>query len=129
MKTQRVVNTTNKWSKAIGYSRAVKRGPLITVSGTTASTPEGALHAGDPEKQTQVVLERIGAALQELGASFEDVVETVIYMRRMSDWQAIGRAHAAVFGEILPTTTMVEISDLIHPDLLVEIKALAVVGN
>jgi enamine deaminase RidA (YjgF/YER057c/UK114 family) len=112
--------------EAIGYSRAVRAGDLIFVAGTTAAGPErGALHPGDAGKQTELILERIGAALRKLGASLEDVVETRIYVTDMSLWPAVGQAHGAVFKDIRPASTLVEVGQLIFPDLLVEISAIA----
>ncbi|HET6238099.1 MAG TPA: RidA family protein [Acetobacteraceae bacterium] len=110
----------------IGYSRAVRAGDLVFVAGTTATSPDGgALHPGDAGKQTEVILERIGAALRELGASMEDVVETRIYVTDMSLWPAVGAAHGAVFKDIRPASTLVQVGPLIFPGLLVEISAIA----
>jgi enamine deaminase RidA (YjgF/YER057c/UK114 family) len=110
----------------IGFSRAVRAGDLVFVAGTTATSPDGgALHPGDAGKQTEVILERIGAALRELGASMEDVVETRIYVTDMSLWPAVGAAHGAVFKDIRPASTLVQVGPLIFPGLLVEISAIA----
>ncbi|WP_031248290.1 RidA family protein [Mesorhizobium sp. LNHC229A00] len=128
MKRQKVT-VTNKWGAAIGYSRAVRAGNIIVVSGTSASGPDGALHPGDAERQTIVVLERIGAALRELNASIEDVVETRIFLRNMSDWEAVAKAHGSVFGDIRPATTMVQAGALIDDGLLVEIAATAILAS
>ena len=109
----------------IGYSRAVRAGNLVFVAGTTASTPDGGtLHQGDAGKQTEVILERIGAALRELGAGLEHVVETRIYNRHRAVAGG-GQAHSAVFKDIRPASTLVEVSALIFPGLLVEISAIA----
>jgi enamine deaminase RidA (YjgF/YER057c/UK114 family) len=122
-----LVATENPWGDIVGYSRAVRIGELIMVSGTTASGPDGrALHPGEAALQTRVILERIGAALAKLGASLEDVVETRVYVCDIDQWEAVGREHGAVFGAIRPATTMVEVSRLIAPDLVVEISATAV---
>jgi enamine deaminase RidA (YjgF/YER057c/UK114 family) len=124
------VPTANPWGDIVGYSRAVRVANMIFVSGTTASGPEGqALHPADPAAQTQLILERIEAALAKLGGSLKDVVETRIYVCDIGQWDAIGRAHGAVFADIRPATTMVEVSRLISPDLLVEISATAVVDT
>ena len=123
------VDVKNSWGAAIGYSRAVRAGNIIVVSGTSASGPDGTLHPGDAERQTHVVLERIGAALRELDASMDDVVETRIFLRNMSDWEAVGRAHGAIFGDIRPATTMVQAGALIDDSLLVEIAATAVLAG
>jgi enamine deaminase RidA (YjgF/YER057c/UK114 family) len=124
------VPTGNPWGDIVGYSRAVRVGNLVFVSGTTASGPEGqALHPGEPGPQTRLILDRIDAALAKLGASLKDVVETRIYMRDIAQWEAVGRVHGEVFADIRPATTMVEVSQLITPDLLVEISAMAVVDG
>ena len=123
------VPTANPWGDIIGYSRAVRTGDLVVVSGTTASGPDGrALHVGDPGGQTRLILERIEAALLRLGASLRDVVETRIYICDIAQWEAVGRVHGEVFADIRPATTMVEVSRLIAPDLSVEISAMAVVA-
>jgi enamine deaminase RidA (YjgF/YER057c/UK114 family) len=125
-----LVATGNPWGDIVGYSRAVRIGGLIVVSGTTASGPDGgALHPGEAGPQTRVILERIGAALEKLGASLKDVVETRIYVCDIDQWEAVGREHGAVFGAIRPATTMVEVSRLIAPDLVVEISATAVLDT
>lgn len=124
------VPTGNPWGDIVGYSRAVRVGNLVFVSGTTASGPEGqALHPGEPGPQTRLILDRIDAALAKLGASLKDVVETRIYVRDMGQWEAVGRVHGEVFADIRPATTMVEVSQLISSDLLVEISAMAVVDG
>ena len=124
------VPTGNPWGDIVGYSRAVRVGNLVFVSGTTASGPEGqALHPGEPGPQTRLILDRIDAALAKLGASLKDVVETRIYVRDIAQWDAVGRVHGEVFADIRPATTMVEVSQLITSDLLVEISAMAVVDG
>jgi len=128
MKRQKV-EVTNNWGAAIGYSRAVRAGNTIVVSGTSASGPNGALHPGDAEGQTMVILERIGAALRQLDASIGDVVETRIFLRNMGDWEAVGRAHGTVFADIRPATTMVQAGALIDDSLLVEIAATAILAS
>jgi enamine deaminase RidA (YjgF/YER057c/UK114 family) len=123
-----LVATGNLWGDIVGYSRAVRVGELIMVSGTTASSADGqALHPGEAGPQTRVILERIAAALAKLGASLEDVVETRVYVCDIDQWEAVGREHGAVFGAIKPATTMVEVSRLIAPGLVVEISATAVI--
>lgn len=121
------VSTGGKWEPIIGYSRAVRVGPFIAVSGSTAMTPEGIVGKGDAYTQTVQVLKTIVTALEQAGAKPEHVVRTRIYMTRMADWQDIGRAHGEVFGSIRPASTMVEVSALIDPDMLVEIEADAIV--
>lgn len=116
----------SSWGETIGYSRAIRAGDLVFVSGTTASGPDGkALHPGDAGAQARLVLERILAAARELGAEAEHFVETRIYLTDMSAWQEVGRAHGEVFRDVRPAATMVEVGPLISPDLLVEISAIA----
>lgn len=124
-----LVPTGNAWGDIVGYSRAVRAGNLIVVAGTTASGPDGqALHPGDSGAQTRIILERIEAALAKLGSSLDQVVETRIYVCDITQWEAVGRAHGAVFATIRPATTMVEVSRLITPGMMVEISATAVAG-
>jgi enamine deaminase RidA (YjgF/YER057c/UK114 family) len=121
------VAVDNKWGDIVGYSRAVRVGDLIVVSGTTAAAADGAaLYPGDAGAQARVILERIDAALAQLGASLKDVVATCIYVCDIDQWEAVGRAHGAAFGDIRPTTTLLEVSRLIAPGLVVEISATAV---
>lgn len=109
-----------------GLSRAIRAGNLIFVSGTTASGPNGtALHPGDAYEQTKLVLKRIEAALNELGAGLEDVVETRTYITDMTLCHVAGRAHGEIFREIRPASATVQIGPLLHPDLVVEITAMA----
>ncbi|MDP9011140.1 MAG: RidA family protein [Pseudomonadota bacterium] len=124
------VPTANPWGDIVGYSRAVRVGQLVFVSGTTATGPEGqALHPGEPGPQARLILERIEAALVKLGASLKDVVETRIYVSDIAQWEAVGRVHGEVFADVRPATTLVEVNALISPDLLVEISATAVVDS
>lgn len=114
------ISSGSTWEPIIGYSRAVVAGPYVEVSGTTA--PE----AGDtPEAQTKAALEKIRAALQQAGVGFADVVRTRMFVTDIARWQEYGKAHGEVFGEIRPATTMVEVSALIDPAILVEIEATA----
>jgi enamine deaminase RidA (YjgF/YER057c/UK114 family) len=122
------VSTGGPWEGKIGYSRAVRVGAHVSVSGSTAMTPSGLIGKGDPYAQTIQTLKTIEAALQQAGASLGDVVRTRIYMANIDQWQEVGRAHGEIFGAIRPATTMVEVKRLIDPDMLVEIEADAVVA-
>ncbi len=120
------ISTGGPWEAKIGYSRAVRVGQSVHVSGSTAMTPSGLVGKGDPYEQTIQTLRTIEAALMQAGASLSDVVRTRIYMANIDQWQEVGRAHGEIFGHIRPATTMVEVKRLIDPDMLVEIEADAV---
>lgn len=116
------------WEPVVGYSRAVRVGNVVEVAGTTAQDGATVSGGADVYLQTKRVLEKIGEALAAAGASFQDVVRTRMFVTDISQWQAVGRAHGEVFGDIRPVTTMVEVKALIDPRLLVEMEATAIIA-
>lgn len=128
MMQRQLVSSETVWEPVVGYSRAVRVGPFVSVAGTTAATPEGrAVGGNDIGEQTREALRRIQAALQQASAELEHVVRTRMYVTDFSRWPEVGQAHGDVFRSIRPATSIVEVSRLIEPTLLVEIEADAIV--
>lgn len=124
------VSSDTEWERRVGYSRAVRAGSHVHVSGTTATDEAGdVVGEGDPYAQARRALENVERALERTDASLDDVVRTRIFTTDIREWEAIGDAHAEAFGDVRPATSMVEVRRLVSPELLVEIEAVAITAD
>lgn len=129
MNKRKNISSGVKYEEMVGYSRAVKIGNFVEVSGTTALSDGQVVGVGSALEQTRFVLQKITKALQDAGCELSNVVRTRIFVTDIDQWESVGKAHQEFFGDIRPATTMVEVSRLIHPSLLVEIEATAICEN
>jgi enamine deaminase RidA (YjgF/YER057c/UK114 family) len=124
-----LVSSGSPYEPIVGFSRAVRVGNIVSVSGTTAGSSGKPVAVGDPEAQTRAILDTIAKALADAGASLKDVVRTRVYLVDMAHFDAVGRVHGEVFGDIRPANTTLEVSAFVNPDYLVEIEADAVISG
>lgn len=122
------ISSGAKWEDIVGYSRAVRIGNQLEISGTVAVNEQGVVGKGDAYAQTKFILEKIEGVLRQAGFTLEDVVRTRMYVTDISRWEEIGKAHGEFFGKIKPATSMIQVSAFIEPDYLVEIEVTAVKG-
>ena len=126
--TRQNISSGSVWEPVVGYSRAVRAGAFVFVAGTTASSPDGAVGGTDAAAQAREIFVRIGAALQQAGASFDEVVRSRVYLTDIADFDAVGAVHGEIFGAIRPALVAVAVGALAAPDLLVEIELDAIIG-
>ena len=129
MKKRQLIASGAKWEDMVGYSRAVRIGNVIEVSGTTAVENDRIVHVDDAYRQTRYVIQKIEKALKEAGAGLEDVIRTRMFVTDISLWEEYGKAHGEFFKEIKPATSMVEVEALIHPDMMLEMEATAILSD
>jgi|AntAceMinimDraft_12_1070368.scaffolds.fasta_scaffold02544_6 enamine deaminase RidA (YjgF/YER057c/UK114 family) len=128
--TRSTVANAAPWGSSMVYSRAVRVGSTIEVSGTTSVDPDGqVLHPGDPVAQAKECFVTIRAALEELGSCLEDIVRTRVFVTDVSTWKLVGAAHDSVLGHVAPASSLVGVAALLHPDVVIEIEATAIIGS